>query len=109
MSGQQLDLTAAFAAAELAIDGVEANADTSWLDVARGVVRSIPIGLTFTTDDVWRALARASVTVSTHEPRAMGAVMRGLQRDGVVVNTRTYQPSARPECHARPIPVWRRV
>lgn len=105
MSGGQLDLTAAFAAADLAIDGVEVNADVTWLDVARGIVRAMPPGREFTTDDLWSQLDG----VRTHEPRAMGAVMRGLQRDGDVVNTKQYQPSARAECHARPIPVWRRA
>lgn len=107
MSGSQLDLDAAFAAADMAIDGVEANASTTWLDIARGIVRSYPPGHSFTTDDVWHALS--FVDVRTHEPRALGAVMRGLQRDGVIENTKSYQPSARAECHARPIPVWRRV
>lgn len=105
MSGGQLDLDAAFAAADMAIEGVEANAHPTWLDLARGIVRAMPPGHEFTTDELWEKLG----DVRTHEPRAMGAVMRGLQRDGVIENTKSYTPSARAECHARPIPVWRRV
>lgn len=106
MTGQ-LDMTAAFAAADLAIDGVEANAHPTWLDLARAVVLAQPPGSLFTTDVVWVALG--DTDVRTHEPRALGAVMRGLQRDGDVVNTRRYEPSQRPKCHARPVPVWRRT
>lgn len=105
MTPRQLDLDAAFVAADLALVDVEANAAPTWLDVARGIVRAMPPGHEFTTDDVWVSLG----DVRTHEPRAMGAVMRGLQRDGVIVNTRQYRPSERAECHARPIPVWRRT
>lgn len=107
MTGQQLDLTAAFAVADEAIAGVEANAHPSWLEVARAIVWSLPSGREFTTDHVWEWLERSSVR--THEPRALGAVMREMQRKGQIVNTKQYQPSARRECHARPIPIWRRV
>lgn len=98
---------AAHEAAEAAIARVEANAEPRWLDVARRVVLGFDRGETFTTDDVWRVLDTG--TVGTGDPRAMGAVMRSLQRDAAISNTRTYRPSERVECHGRPVAVWRRT
>jgi len=88
------------------IDQVEANADAGFLAEARVAVKRAMLMGTFTTDDVW---ATIDPRHTTHERRAMGAVMRQLQRSGDIVPTDLYVPSARPECHRRPIRVWRRA
>ena len=61
---------------------------------------------TFTTDDVWLALQKVP-DVATHEPRALGSMMRAAGKSGWIVPTDRYVNSRRPECHARPVKVWR--
>jgi len=84
------------AARDEAIDRVEANAHHDWLVQARQAV-------------LWLAHNRDEFTtgVGTHEPRALGAVMRWAARSGVVVKTDRVVNSCRVECHARPVAVWR--
>lgn len=89
-----------------AIERAEANADPAWLERAEAILRAMPVGTLFTTDDVWVTLLAEGV--ETHEPRALGGVTRRLQTEGVIVNTRDYRPSQRPKNHGRPVPVWRR-
>lgn len=89
-----------------ALARVDDAADPEWKDVARELVLSIEPGIEFTTDRVWSLLDERGAT--THEPRALGAIMRALALRGEIENTKRYQPSSRPECHARPIPTWRR-
>ena len=85
---------------------VERNANAEWLQVAFLCVIDVArIMRTFTTDDVWQRVGLLGVT--THEPRAMGAVMRRAVREGLCVPTDRYEKSARPECHARPVRIWR--
>lgn len=92
----------AVAAADAAIQQAEEHADGAWLVAAQAVVRHLAeTRREFTTDDVWRSLA------STREPRALGAVMRWAAAAGLVENTHQTVPSTRPECHARPVAVWR--
>lgn len=55
----------------------------------------------FTTDDLWAVLEPA------REPRAMGALVTKLLKAGLIVATGGYVRSARPVCHARPIPQYR--
>ena len=94
------------ALADEAIARVGAHADQSWLDAAIGVVGALALLCdTFTTDDVWQMLDKREVT-PTHEPRAMGAVMRRAKRAGVCAASDSYTPSTRPESHGRPIRVW---
>jgi len=60
----------------------------------------------FTTDEVW---ARLDPDMRTHEPRAMGAMMRQAAKAGLITATDGYEQSTRPECHARPVRVWQSV
>lgn len=101
----QPSLLDALAARDEAIDRVEVNAQQAWKAAAREVLADLCATRdTITSDDLWFALADRDVT--THEPRAMGAVIREAARDGRLSGTRQYRPSERPECHARPIKVW---
>lgn len=103
------DTAAARAAADEAITRVDDHADPEWKDVAAQVVEAVaranPSG--FTTDDVWARLDGRDV--ATHEPRALGAVMRRLQRERVIRPTPHYRTSVRPQCHGRPVRVWMRA
>lgn len=86
-----------------AINRAEGHADPKWLDKAYTVVERLArTNRVFTTDHVWRALDG----YHTHEPRALGAVMRQAVKDRLITSTGTYVKSSRPECHRRPIPVY---
>lgn len=83
-----------------AIDVMEAKAKLRWKDEALAAVMHLAATRAeFTTDDVW-ALVQLSGE-HTHEPRAMGAVMRQAARDGAIAKTDRVVNSA------RPVTVWR--
>ena len=56
------------------------------------------------SEDIMEAMP---LWVSTHEPRALGAVMRRLAKNGFIVATSEYVRSTSPLGHARPSVVWR--
>lgn len=97
----------AVVARDAAIEQVGDNASADWLAAVWRIVEALPIGALFTTDYVWASLERDAVP-PTHEPRAMGAAIVGLRRAGLAVATGDYRKSARVECHARPVMIWRR-
>lgn len=100
------DAAAADTARDQALARVEANADQDWKDRARAVIQELArTRVYFTTDDVWQELAKQDV--ETHEPRAIGALMRQAAADHLIAPTNRYEPSARPACHGRPVRVWR--
>ena len=102
MTGQ-MSLEDALAARDAAIDQVEAHADAEWKRHAlEAVARLARERRRFTTDDVWAVMGK----VGTHEPRAMGAVMRQAFRLGLVRGTEDYVKSKRVACHGRPLRVW---
>lgn len=89
-----------------AIDQVEEHAQEEWKKAAYNVVVYIAKHrVEFTTDAVWSLLDRISFV--THENRAMGAIMRRAANRGVCVRTDRTTQSVRPECHRRPIRIWR--
>jgi hypothetical protein len=100
----QPDLFASVDARDEAIARVGANADQLWASRAAAAVRNAARWGTFTTDDVWATLEREGVT--THEPRALGAVMKQLERDGTIRPTGQWVQTRRASAHARPIRVW---
>jgi hypothetical protein len=101
----QPTLTEALQARDEAIDQAEDHAHAEWLAFALLTVKHLALlGSEFTTDAVWERLDHYGVT--THEPRAMGAVIKRAVRDGLIVPTGRYVKSARKVNHARPIPVW---
>jgi hypothetical protein len=74
-------------------------------DSARWCARMRP---TFTTDDVWaRMVSQDPEGAKVREPRALGAIMSKLHRDGVLAPTGEYVPSARPSAHRNPKREWR--
>lgn len=56
---------------------------------------------TFTTDEVW-PLVDYPV-----EPRIMGSLMRMAEVEGIASPTNRFVISERPECHSRPVRVWK--
>jgi len=97
-------------AAERAVQRVGAAAPIAWRHHARRAVlwcsRQFPDG--FSTDQVFEALAAADVPPPP-EPRAMGAVIRRVQREGRIAWGGEWRPSSRTINHGRPLRVWRRV
>tara|TARA_Y100001970_G_scaffold23735_2_gene27954 strand:- start:1328 stop:1702 length:375 start_codon:yes stop_codon:yes gene_type:complete len=92
---------------ESARDEAVANLDLAydgWIDSVIKIILSIPIYQTFTTDYLWE-----QVETTPNEPRAMGAVMTRAKKEGLVSSTGKYIKSRRPECHARPVMIWRRT
>ena len=104
---ETLDIFAGEEKKEAAIKRVGENADPMWFIVAlAAVLECAQTAEEFTTDRVWALLARRGVR-DTAEPRAMGAVMRQAATDGLIVATDRTRKSARPDCHRRPVRVWR--
>lgn len=101
---EQMDLLAAIT--DKAIVRVGKNADPTWTKDALACITALAEkGESFTTDAVWELLEQVS-TATTHERRALGAVMRTAQRQGLIQTTGRYVKSTRPECHTRPCAVW---
>lgn len=101
-------LDEAIAARDHAIQQAEDHAHQQWLDVAYNAIVTLAAQQdTLTADDVWRLIDWTGVT--THEPRAMGAVVKKAVRDGIIEPTGAYVKSARKVNHARPQPVYRRA
>jgi len=100
------------------IEAVGQNADPDWMRAAHHAVIAVARRYTrFTTDDVWQELHNRNVASwaatgtwvkhSTHDNRAMGAIMRQAKKDGICEPTGGYQQSTRDVCHGRPVRVWR--
>lgn len=102
----QLSLEDAIAARDKGIQQAEDHAHQQWLDVAYNAIVTLAQQKdTFTADDLWRIIDWTGAT--THEPRAMGAVVKRAVRDGIIEPTGSYVKSARKVNHARPQPVYR--
>ncbi len=83
----------------------ESNIDAFNIAAVKAVVKLAKTKRSFTTDDIWAALP-ASATAGV-EPRALGAIMTSAQDQGAIKATGRYKPSKRPECHRRPVRVWK--
>lgn len=96
------------AATDAAVDRAGTNANVLWLREADATVAVLcKIGDDFTTDDVWRILTDKGV--ETHEPRAMGAVMRKKSKEGFIRPAGYTRKTLRRSSHRRPLEVWRPV
>lgn len=89
------------AAADEAIGRAGAAAPPDWTATARATLREVAAGGgEFTTDELWERLP------APPEPRAMGAVIRWGQQQGLISDTGRSRPSVRTECHGRPVSIW---
>jgi hypothetical protein len=79
--------------------------DPKWREKAAEAVVAVAAQFAeFTTDEVWAALGEAA---GAGDPRAMGAVMEAAAARGAITKTTRHRPSTRPECHRRPVRIWR--
>lgn len=102
----QLDLLKQEKAKDRAIYVAGAFADPDWYRAAElALEQLINRGLPFTSDGLWYLLDQ--MEVSTDEPRALGAVINRARKAGRINATGEYRKSTRPECHRRPLTVWR--
>ena len=84
---------------------VERNAHEEWKDVAlEAVYQAALVNGKFIVDEVWRYMPP---DVSTHELRAMGAVMKKAAKAGWITGTGEYRPSAKVTTHKGLRHVWR--
>ena len=90
---------------ERAIERVRRAADLDWLAMAEAAALSLRGS--FTTDDVVALFPEGGP--ETHEPRALGAVMRRLAKAGAIRATPHYIESKSETCHRRPKRVWESV
>ncbi len=89
-----------------AIEQVEENAPEVFKQHALSAVYAAARRLEkLTTDDVWKLLHDAQAP-RTHEPRAMGAIMRRAVKAGWIRPLPQYQQSRRSACHRRPLRVY---
>lgn len=89
-----------------ALEKVREAADKEWWEAALKAVKNVCLSQAeFTSDDVWKRLEGLSVT--TKEPRAMGAVMREADSRGWIKFTGGYVKSRQKKNHRRPVAVWR--
>ena len=78
------------------------NADHAWITEAEILMRyRASLGVDFTTDEVMEDLE--SSAVGTHDPRALGSVVRKLLREKVIVEVGMTRSRRR---HAARIPVY---
>jgi hypothetical protein len=92
-------------ARDIALKHVQSNANLAWLAEAKTAVETLAATQQpFTTDDVWDIVDVTGHV--THEPRAMGPVIRSASKQGLIRPTGLYRNSKRVECHARPMMVW---
>lgn len=90
---------------EEAIARVDRNASTDWKDVAyETAVRLARQQQRLLSEDIFDAMPS---TVETHEKRAMGAVMRRLNKNAILTPTDEYVMSPSLAGHGRPSRVWR--
>ena len=106
MTITQPDLFSFDPATEDGIRRAEDHADAAWKHAAEVSVRwCAHMHVDFTTDQVWRRLAE-HYFLTTHQPSAMGAVIRSASRAGTIRKTGQYRASERTECHRDNLTVW---
>ena len=83
-------MTTATDTRDKAIAQVATNTDPAWAKQTLDIIKQIATDtFDFTTDDIWQALATASLP-TPHEPRALGAIMLAAQRAGFITPTDRY-------------------
>jgi hypothetical protein len=76
----------------------------AWFWMALACLESIAVENEYcTSDDVW---TKISSPPDGGDARALGAVFRRAEADGIIKATNEYKPSERKGCHHRPIRVW---
>lgn len=102
------DAAAGNAQREEAIARVTNAAPDDWVEVAYRCLRELlnESRITLTTDDIWARLARGGVKPPP-ERRAMAAVVRRAEREGLIIKTDDFIRSSLPWAHRRNTQVWK--
>lgn len=89
-----------------AISRADKHADEAWKEAALNAVIACAIEHAhFTTDAVIELLA--GMDVHTHEPRALGPIMRSAARSGYITATDRFENSASVSRHRAPKRIWK--
>lgn len=92
-------------ARDMAISRVDRNANTDWKEAAYRVgVMLAKQQATVISEDI---VDRIPPGFTTHEKRAMGAVMKRLQKEKFISPTDQFVKSPSPVGHGRPSRVWK--
>lgn len=87
---------------------VEMNANPEWLVFALACVKQCAQVLPrFTSDDVVELMGSVPNAPTTHEARALGAVMLKAASQGWILRTRDFEPSSRVSTHNSPRFFWK--
>ena len=90
-----------------AIGQVEKNARNEWLETAKDAVyktaRDKP---EFIVDEIWKKMP-VEAEVTTHDKRAMGAVVNWAVKEKYITGTGRYMPSGRITSHSVPRQIWK--
>jgi hypothetical protein len=90
-----------------AVARADEHADDTWKAAATAAVVLCAATLDdFTADDVWQALDLRWPWSSTHDPRALGAVIRACARSGLIRKTGRVRPSRLVRRHGRDVAIW---
>lgn len=95
------DIDQARAERDAAIDRSDTNASPTWKEAFyAALVHVARSERSFTTDEVWEALAGLPHVPNTIDNRAAGGVVMRASRNGIIKLTNTTKPSRRKHCHA---------
>lgn len=96
-------------ARDAGIAQVEGNTSMWWKDRAAESVRHCAHTLgKFTSDDVWMHMESREINSDGVEPRAMGAVFKAAQREGLIEPTSDFRRTVRVAGHCHPVLVWQK-
>lgn len=92
---------------QAAMQQAEDHADKAWLDLMLKLTRVVALThAEFTTDDIMILYESIHDAPKTHEPRALGPVMKKAAQAGYCRKTNTVAKSVRRSNHNRPLAVW---
>jgi hypothetical protein len=92
---------------DAAMHRVDEHAPTTWKECAESAIRWVAERREeMTTDPVWYVLDSWSVPFPP-EPRALGPLMKSACKWGWLEQTGRVHKSVRPECHRRPLAVYK--
>lgn len=98
-------MTTAEVEAEIGMATAHNAADVRWVKLARWWIEQYAAhGKPFTAEDILNSLA--DISVDTAERRALGSIMRGAARDGLIRPTGQWKAGTRVQSHSRPNREW---
>lgn len=99
-----MSLEAGLAGAREGMSRVMKGANPEWVEAVSEIVRSLARSQeTLTADDIFAQ----GISVETNDNRALGPIMKRIQKEGLIEPTQTFIKSTRAELHATDIRVWK--